>query len=470
MAVWSVVNKTDLQSDSRIDAEYYQPQHLRNDAKICSYGYVNLGNIASFSGGATPLGANYLSSGIPFLRIQNIGDNQLILDDIVFIDRIIHDGLLKRSRLQYGDVLITITGRIGTTAVVSDDIKEGNINQHIVRIRIHDKRFNPFFLSTFLNTAFGRLQTIREAYGSTRDALPFYCLSKIKISLIPENGQKTIEEIVKQAFNKVRESESLYFEAEQLLLSELGIKKLDFAHRLTYKTNLSDIQTANRFDAEYFQPKYETIIVALKKASQKRKVPLTTLGEISQPMKYGTSEPFDYIEKGIPFLRIADVSNLDFDSGTVMRIPERQAEKCTNERVQSDDLLISRSGTLGMVIPIDKRFDNAIFGSYFIRIRPKIDISCSYLKVFYNSIIGKLIVERLQTGAIQTNLTIPAIEKFPLLLSWPQLEEKIDDLINKSKQARMDAELLLHQAKQKIEELIEKQSHWRDKLRGVWME
>jgi hypothetical protein len=257
----------------------------------------------------------------------------------------------------------------------------------------------------------------------------------------------------------VRESESLYFEAEQLLLSELGIKKLDFAHRLTYKTNLSDIQTANRFDAEYFQPKYETIIVALKKASQKRKVPLTTLGEISQPMKYGTSEPFDYIEKGIPFLRIADVSNLDFDSGTVMRIPERQAEKCTNERVQSDDLLISRSGTLGMVIPIDKRFDNAIFGSYFIRIRPKIDISCSYLKVFYNSIIGKLIVERLQTGAIQTNLTIPAIENFPLLLSWPQLEEKIDDLINKSKQARMDAKLLLHQAKQKIEELIEKQSH-----------
>lgn len=460
MAVWSVVNTNNFGVDGRIDAEYYQPQYLNNDEKILSYGYVNLGNIATFSGGATPLGANYLSSGIPFLRIQNIGDNQLILDDIVFIDRIIHAGLLKRSQLQYGDVLITITGRIGTAAVVNDDdIKEGNINQHIVRIRIHDQRFNPFFLSTFLNTTFGGLQTIREAYGTTREALPYYCLSKIKIPTVPWNKQVEIEKLIKQAFKNLSDSKSLYLEAEQLLISELGIKQLDLSHRLTYKTNLSDIQEADRFDAEYFQPKYEIITEALKKTSQKRKVTLTTLGEVSQPMKYGTSEPFDYVEKGVPFLRIADVSNLDFDPDTVMRIPERQAEKCINERVKSGDLLISRSGTLGLVIPIDEHFDNAVFGSYFIRIRPKIDISRSYLKVFYNSIIGKLIVERLQTGAIQTNLTIPAIKKFPLLLPWSELKEKIKDLINKSKQARLEAKNLLNQSVKKVERLIESKSN-----------
>ncbi len=453
MAVWSVVNKSDLQKENRIDAEFYQPYFLQLYSDIKS---ISKGTLKDF------VNVSKRQFKPEKLKIFNYVD-------ISSVD--IHLGIFETTtipdenapdRAQYilkkGDVLVSTVrpNRNAVTIVMNGSERLIGSNGFCV---IAPKSFPSEYLFIFCKTKYVKDLLYRLTSASMYPAVTEQDILNLPFYLPSENIISDISEMVKDAFKYLQEAKVLYAEAEQLLLSEIGIKQLDLSHRRTYTTNLSDIQEADRFDAEYFQPKYEIITEALKKTSQKRKVTLTTLGKVSQPMKYGTSEPFDYIEKGIPFLRIADVSNLDFDPDTVKRIPEKQAEKCINERVKDGDLLISRSGTLGMVIPIAKHFDDAVFGSYFIRIRPKIDISRPYLKVFYNSIIGKLVVERLQTGAIQTNLTIPAIEKFPLLLPWKELEEKIEDLINKSKQARLEGKNLLNQSVKKIERLIESKSN-----------
>jgi len=78
--------------------------------------------------------------------------------------------------------------------------------------------------------------------------------------------------------------------------------------------------------------------------------------------------------------------------------------------------LISRSGTLGLTILIGKDLSDSIFGSYFIRIRPKTKVNHEYLAFYLNSFFGRMQVEQISTGAIQTNLTIPAIENMLVLL------------------------------------------------------
>src|SRR3989344_7092632 len=113
---FSIIQKSQLEGANRIDAEYYQPEYLELEKKLFKFGknlktfgeLLDKGN--SLTGGATPLGANYPSTGIKFLRVQNIMPGYFDFSDVVFIDEKLHNGMLKRSKLIDGDVLLTITG------------------------------------------------------------------------------------------------------------------------------------------------------------------------------------------------------------------------------------------------------------------------------------------------------------------------------------------------------------------------
>jgi restriction endonuclease S subunit len=213
--LFTVQSVSEVSKSHRADAEYYKQKYYNLLRHIEKRSFSVLQEITSFSGGATPLGADYLEEGIPFLRIQNIGDNRLVLDDVAYVDESIHNNLLKRSQIAPNDVLLTITGRIGTAAVVSDEIKTGNINQHIVRMRLASKAFNPYYLAAFMNSVGGRLQTERESYGTTRDALPYYCLAKILVLQADMGLQKQIELLIRKADETDKEAKSLLAEAKE---------------------------------------------------------------------------------------------------------------------------------------------------------------------------------------------------------------------------------------------------------------
>src|SRR6266702_1182334 len=118
---------------------------------------VSIGDIAELvTSGATPKVGNAElysdeSHGVPFFRIQNVGVNRLILSDLKYVTRQVHEKHLKRSKLHPNDVLITITGRLGTSAVVPPAISSGNINQHICLIRLRQNVADPYYISFHLN-------------------------------------------------------------------------------------------------------------------------------------------------------------------------------------------------------------------------------------------------------------------------------------------------------------------------------
>ena len=213
-SLYSVRRVSEVRESGRADAEYYRRKYLNLLSYLDKQPHATLEDLATFSGGATPLGAEYLEEGIPFMRIQNVGENRLVMDDVAYIDETIHTGELKRSQLKPRDVLITITGRIGTSAVVPDDLERANINQHIVRMRLKSDELNPYYLAAFLNSVGGRLQTEREAYGTTRDALPYYCLARVRVLKANVGLQKEVERTIRKAEETNREAKRLLAEAK----------------------------------------------------------------------------------------------------------------------------------------------------------------------------------------------------------------------------------------------------------------
>ena len=91
--------------------------------------------------GSTPKGGAsvYVSQGVKFLREQNIYDDGLHLDGVVYID--IETNKKKAgSIVRAQDILMNITGgSIGRNALVPDDFDVANVNQHVLIIRLVDK-------------------------------------------------------------------------------------------------------------------------------------------------------------------------------------------------------------------------------------------------------------------------------------------------------------------------------------------
>ena len=89
--------------------------------------------------GTTPRGGNvaYLDTGIGFLRAENVaGLDKLNKMSLNYIDETTHNEFLKRSILEPNDILITIAGTLGRTALVRKDDLPLNANQAISIIRL----------------------------------------------------------------------------------------------------------------------------------------------------------------------------------------------------------------------------------------------------------------------------------------------------------------------------------------------
>ena len=102
--------------------------------------------------------AHYSDCGALFLRIQNVRHDELLLADIAYVDAP-DTAEAKRTRVEPGDVLLSITADLGRTAVVPDGIGTAYINQHLSILRT--KALVPRFLSAYFASPAGQRPGLR---------------------------------------------------------------------------------------------------------------------------------------------------------------------------------------------------------------------------------------------------------------------------------------------------------------------
>ena len=152
----------------------------------------DLGDITTKIGsGKTPKGGKsvYVSSGMPLLRSQNILNDVVDFNGIVFIsDKI--DEEMSNSRVLKDDVLLNITGAsIGRSAVYRSS-KPANVNQHVCIIRANDES-SPDFIQLNLTSSRGQKAIDSSQAGGGREGLNFQQIAKIgfQFPLLPEQEQ-----------------------------------------------------------------------------------------------------------------------------------------------------------------------------------------------------------------------------------------------------------------------------------------
>lgn len=141
--------------------------------------------------------AKYVGNGDSrFLRTQDVGKGRIN-------ERLLHltppsGQEAERTRLQDGDVVITITGMVGKAAVFWHRPEDVYVSQHVALIRPRED-LNPVYLANFVNFPAGRISILaRHQYGQTKPGLGFRELKQASVAVPPRKLQDEFSRLTRE--------------------------------------------------------------------------------------------------------------------------------------------------------------------------------------------------------------------------------------------------------------------------------
>lgn len=156
---------------------------------------IRLGDIATvITKGTTPtsLGYEFTDSGVNFIKIESIADDgSFIPQKFAHISDECNEKL-KRSQLQENDILFSIAGAIGKTAIVTQDVLPANTNQALAIIRVNNKNINHQYLLSVLQSNLIYKQFEKQKQGVAQLNISLKNVSDLEIPIIPYEKQLEI--------------------------------------------------------------------------------------------------------------------------------------------------------------------------------------------------------------------------------------------------------------------------------------
>ena len=156
---------------------------------------VRLGDIATvITKGTTPttLGYNFVDDGVNFVKIESITENGEFLTDKFAHISDECNRKLSRSQLQRNDLLFSIAGAIGRTAIVTDDILPANTNQALAIIRVPEGEVDYSYLKHILQSPAIVEQFEKKKQGVAQLNISLKDIGDFVIPLRPAEEQKSI--------------------------------------------------------------------------------------------------------------------------------------------------------------------------------------------------------------------------------------------------------------------------------------
>lgn len=295
---------------------------------------------------------------------------------------------------------------------------------------------------------------IRHTTATMYPAVTEGDILNLKIPILPQSFQLQIEKIVKSAYEKQTQSKQLYKEAQEALLKELDLLDYKPENILSFETTKKETDEAKRFDAEYFQPKYEEIIKRIEKYKNGWDF-VKNIVNWKKGVEVGSET---YQQNGMSFGRVSDFS-INGVERTGKKISKGLYQELKKDyQPKRNDILFTKDGTIGLSYVVKEEFEVILSGAFLrLSLKDKYQLfEKECLSLIFNSIISKMQVEKLSGGAIIAHLKPSDFEKFKIPIIKPQIQKQIAEKIQASHKLRKESKELLEEAKRKVEEEIEK--------------
>lgn len=376
--------------------------------------------------GSTPTtyGFKWEASGVLFLRSECVSENGLDLDQAMRISSAAH-ATLRRSEVQSGDILITITGNVGR-AVFFNKAEPANINQHIARVRVIDKNVDSRYILHWLSQP-----SVRSHFASitTGQAYPQISLKQVREFSLRLPAKMAEQVAIADALS---DADALIESLEALVAKKRAIKQ----------GTMQELLSGQRRLPGHTKP-WAT----------------SPLGSVCRSIVDGTHFTPTYVESGIPFYSVENVTADDFVNTKFISPEEHRVlvRRCKPER---GDILLTRIGAIGDTKLIDWDVDASIYVSLAL-LKCGDGIEPAFLHAYTKSKkFVRDLEERSLLNAAPRKINMGEIGKVPIPLPEPDEQKAIAEVLD-----AMDAELVALDSKLKGARQI-KQGMMQDLLTG----
>lgn len=134
-----------------------------------------------------------------FITIKNVKDCRISTDNMQSVDAP-DNAEATRTRVQEGDLLISITADLGRTGVVTKEIADHGayINQHLTCIRLNQEELEPLYVAYFMESSAGKEQFAAKNQSAVKAGLNFKSINTLRLLVPPRKVQEDFLNFVAQ--------------------------------------------------------------------------------------------------------------------------------------------------------------------------------------------------------------------------------------------------------------------------------
>lgn len=436
-------------SKLRIDAEYFKRENISLLNTILSQRHKKIEEFAFVTDGIHSSIDFCENSNVNLISAKSPKDNYFDLSGNYYISEKQH---IQNSRtvLVENDVIVSTVGTIGNTAVIQQEQLPANSDRHVGIIRIKDNIIPPYYLSTFLNSKYGRFQTLRESTGNVQLNLFIYKIKELLVPILEDGFLNEIQLICENSYSKRKLSQHKYTQAENLLLETLNLK--DFqpnSDAVNIKTLKESFLQTGRLDAEFYQKKYEEIEQKIQNYIEG----YAPLGKVCT-LKDTNFTPNDNTEYA--YIELSNIGNSGEIAGCTREMGINLPTRARRKVSENDVIVSSIEGSLKSCAIISKEYHNALCSTGFYVVASE-QINAETLLILFKSELMQQILKKNCSGTILTAINKEEFLNIPIPIIGKKYQEQIAEYIQKANQLRTEAQSLLQEAKLSVESAIESQ-------------
>jgi len=260
--------------------------------------------------------ASFDEVGPKFLRITDIQDYFIKWGEVPYCP--ITDDEHKKYKLDKGDIVIARTGATtGVTAIFKEDNIDAVYASYLIRYKINKEIANPFYVGYVLKSSLWDNHVNSIIGGSAQPGANAKQFASFKFNLPPLSEQSRIVSILSSLDDKI----------------ELNLRMNQTLEAITqaiFKEWFVDFRFPG-FNGE--------LVDGLPKGWRKGR-----LGEIVEIKNGFAFKGDDFIDKGIPIIKIKNVKPNKIILNDLSYVSQSVADKTQEYKIRKDDLLITMSG------------------------------------------------------------------------------------------------------------------------------
>lgn len=384
--------------------------------------WVRLGAVCFFENGYAFKSDKFSSEkGIPVIRISNIKENNVDLDDCI---KTLEENIDEKFIVHQGDLLIAMSGATTGKNGVYMSANIAYLNQRVGNIKVKNKellieKFRNFYIANMQN------EILNTAYGGAQPNISSQKMSVMTFPLPPLSEQQRIVESIEELFAKLDEAK----ERLQEVADSFAVRKAAVLH--------------NAFTGELTKQWRRENGVSDESWEEKK------LGEVGFWLGGGTPSTSreEYWENGnILWITSKDMKSAVIED-TLMKVNEIGVKNSSANYIEKPALLVvMRSGILRRTFPVAMVKKPFTVNQDLKAIIPdKDDLEFLYWMLLSNEqrILDTCMKNGTTVESINSNALKDLTFKCPTLPEQHEIVRLIDDLLARERSAQQAAEQAL---------------------------